>query len=101
MQPVPITTDFWDVQHYVMKFASGLRQVGGFLRLLRFPPPRYNWNIVESVAKHHQAKYIITLVNLSAFQKRIFINTYRDDIYVIVIFRIWILDTKQRLLNAH
>jgi hypothetical protein len=28
-------------------------------------------------------------------------NTYRDDIYVIVIYRIWILDTKQRLLNSH
>jgi hypothetical protein len=26
------------VQHYVIKFASGLRQVGGFLRVLRFPP---------------------------------------------------------------
>jgi hypothetical protein len=27
------------VQHYVIKFVSGLRQVGGFLRALRFPPP--------------------------------------------------------------
>jgi len=27
------------VQHYVIKFVSFLRQVGGFLRLLRFPPP--------------------------------------------------------------
>jgi len=27
------------VQHYVMKFVSDLRQVGGFLRVLRFPPP--------------------------------------------------------------
>jgi hypothetical protein len=27
------------VQHYVIKFVSGLRQVGGFLRVLRFPPP--------------------------------------------------------------
>jgi len=26
------------MQHYVMKFASDLRQVGGFLWLLRFPP---------------------------------------------------------------
>jgi len=41
------------VQHYVMKFVSDLLQVGGFLRVLRFPPPiklnaTYNWNIVES-----------------------------------------------------
>ncbi len=27
------------VQHYVMKFVSDLRQVGGFLRVLWFPPP--------------------------------------------------------------
>jgi hypothetical protein len=28
-----------NVQHYVIKFVSDLRQVGGFLRVLRFPPP--------------------------------------------------------------
>ena len=27
------------VQHYVIKFVSDLRQVGGFLRIFRFPPP--------------------------------------------------------------
>jgi hypothetical protein len=27
------------IQHYVIKFVSDLWQVGGFLRLLRFPPP--------------------------------------------------------------
>ena len=26
-------------QHYVIKFVIDLRQVGGFLRVLRFPPP--------------------------------------------------------------
>ena len=26
------------IQHYVRKFVSDLRQVGGFLRVLRFPP---------------------------------------------------------------
>ena len=37
------------VQHYVIKFVSDLRQVGGFLWVLRFPPPikltatMYNW----------------------------------------------------------
>ena len=29
----------WGVQHYMIKFVSNLRQVGGFLRVLRFPPP--------------------------------------------------------------
>jgi hypothetical protein len=46
MQSVPITTnvvsfnpvhgEVYSIQHYVMKFISDLRQVGGFLR---FPPP--------------------------------------------------------------
>jgi len=27
------------VQHYVIKFVSDLQQVGGFLRVFRFPPP--------------------------------------------------------------
>ena len=27
------------IQHYVIKFASDLQQVGGFLPILRFPPP--------------------------------------------------------------
>ena len=27
------------IQHYVIKFVSDLRQVGGLLRVLRFPPP--------------------------------------------------------------
>ena len=31
------------VQHYVIKFVSDLRQVGGFLRDLLFPPPIFDW----------------------------------------------------------
>jgi len=27
------------LQHYVIKFVSDLRQVGGFLRVPQFPPP--------------------------------------------------------------
>ena len=46
MQSVPITTQWGGgvdslsgrgVQHYVIKFVSDLRQVGGFLRVLRIP----------------------------------------------------------------
>ena len=49
VQSVPITTkvassipahgDVYSVQHYVIKFVSDLLQVGGFLRVLQFPPP--------------------------------------------------------------
>ena len=49
VQSVPITTNvvspnlvhgevYW-IQHYMIKFVSDLRQVGGFLRALRFPSP--------------------------------------------------------------
>jgi hypothetical protein len=27
------------IQQFVIKFVSDLRQLGGFLRVLRFPPP--------------------------------------------------------------
>ena len=49
VQSVPITTkvvssnpahaEDYSIQHYVIKFVSDLRQVGGFLRVHRFPPP--------------------------------------------------------------
>jgi len=48
MQSVPMTNrcefetrsgEVYSRQLYVIKFVSDLRQVGGFLRVLRFPPP--------------------------------------------------------------
>jgi hypothetical protein len=47
MQSVPITTkefefrsgEVYSLQPYVIKFVSDLRRVGGFLRVLWFPPP--------------------------------------------------------------
>ena len=49
VQSVPITTklvssnpangEVYSIQHYVIKFVNDLKQVGGFLRLLQFPPP--------------------------------------------------------------
>jgi hypothetical protein len=35
----PVHGEVYSLQHYVIKFVSDLRQVGGFLRVLRFPPP--------------------------------------------------------------
>ena len=35
----PAHGELYSIQHYVIKFISDSRQVGGFLRLLRFPPP--------------------------------------------------------------
>ena len=34
----PAQSEVYSIQHYVIKFVSDLRQVGGFLRALRFPP---------------------------------------------------------------
>jgi hypothetical protein len=31
--------EVYSIQHYVIKFVSDLRKVGGFPRVLRFPPP--------------------------------------------------------------
>jgi hypothetical protein len=40
------------VQHYVIKFVSVLRHVGGFLRVLWFPPPiKLRYNITEILLK--------------------------------------------------
>jgi hypothetical protein len=49
LHPVPIITKVvslkhahggvYSIQHYVIKFASDLQQVSGFIQVLRFPPP--------------------------------------------------------------
>jgi hypothetical protein len=49
MQAVPIATDVlssnsakgevYSIEHHVIKYVIDLRQVVGFLRVLRFPPP--------------------------------------------------------------
>ena len=33
------SSQVYTIHYYVMKFVSDLRQVGGFLRVFRFPPP--------------------------------------------------------------
>ena len=57
------------VQHYVIKFINGLRQVDGFLRVLRFPPPiklitdditkillKVAWNTIKQTNKQTNRK---------------------------------------------
>ena len=34
----PIQAKLYSIQNYVIRFVNALRQVGGFLRTLRFPP---------------------------------------------------------------
>jgi hypothetical protein len=35
----PVHDEVYSIQHYVIKFVSDLRQVGGYLRVLKCPPP--------------------------------------------------------------
>jgi hypothetical protein len=35
----PAHDEVYSIQHYVMEFVSDLRQICGFLWVLRFPPP--------------------------------------------------------------
>ena len=35
----PVHGEVYSIQLYVIKFVSDQRQFGGFLRVLRFPPP--------------------------------------------------------------
>ena len=35
----PAHGDVYSIQHYVIKFVSDMRQVGGFLRVHQFPQP--------------------------------------------------------------
>ena len=35
----PVHGEVYSIQHYVIRFVSDLRQVGGFLRALRFASP--------------------------------------------------------------
>ena len=35
----PVHDEVYLIQHYVIKFVSDLREVGGFLLVLQFPPP--------------------------------------------------------------
>jgi hypothetical protein len=59
----PLSGEVYPIQHYVIKFVSDLRHVGGFLQvLIQFPPSIKQTAtlymkylvIVESVIKHHK-----------------------------------------------
>jgi hypothetical protein len=84
VQLVPITTKVVSLNpihgevyliHYVIKFVSDLRQVGGFLRVNFGFLHQYNWNIVESSVKHHKPK---TLKLFSTLQKKQYTSLFTD-----------------------
>jgi len=84
MISVPITTyvvssnlDQGEVYNIVTKFASGWRQVGSFLRVLRFPPPiqlKYCWKWRQTPS----SKHIINIIHVIASISRI-LHSNTDD----------------------
>jgi len=52
MSLIPTHGEVYVIQHYVRKFVSDLRQVGGFLCVLLFPPPiKHHHDITEILLK--------------------------------------------------
>jgi hypothetical protein len=39
VRSVHVHSEVYSIQHYVIKSVSDLRQIGGFPRVIRFPPP--------------------------------------------------------------
>ena len=50
--------EVYSIQHYVIKFVSDMRQVGGFLQVLQFPPP-IKWTQVPPFSIHYLLVFII------------------------------------------
>ena len=62
----PDDGEVYSIQHYVIKFISDLRQVGGFLRVLLFSPPiKLTSTISEILLKMVFYTTILTLYSLS------------------------------------
>ena len=83
MQSVPITTqvvssnnsthvEVYSIQHYVIKFDSDLREVGGFLRVLRLPP------LIKLTLKLTQIPFcesFDTTQNVGIFRQDVYLDT--------------------------
>jgi hypothetical protein len=55
MSSNPAHVEVYSEENYVTKIVSNLRQDGGFLRVVWYPP-RYSSNIDESGVEHHKPK---------------------------------------------
>ena len=57
----------YSIQHYVIKFASDLRQVGGFLQLHRYQPLRFFRNCYEFRVKITVLQSTVYLLRISDY----------------------------------
>ena len=76
----PVHGEVYSIQHYVIKFASDLRKVGGF-HSNKTDHHNYNWNIVASGVKHHNHYY----------------THYSDNF---IIFVSWIISRLQKIQSS-
>ena len=88
---MPPTTTYMFTCMHVGKYVSYLPKVGGFLRVLRFPPPikltRHDMTLdVESGVKHQSINKSITHYRVSEILK--YWENVRGDIYTITLIRI-------------
>ena len=74
------------IQHYVIKFVSDLRQVGGFLWVFRFTPPiKLTAMIIEILftcgVKHHQTNKQIcyVLTHLIGFMPKYLVQAHWNN----------------------
>jgi len=93
----------YSIQHHGIKFVSDMRQlqVSGFLQILWFPLPWYNWNINESGVKHHNLypnpihlKANLWIFGAShSFAKAIWYHHWQESLFtaILEVKRIWAL----------
>jgi hypothetical protein len=68
----------YSMQHYVIKFVSDLRHVGGFLLVLWFLPPRCYCNIVESGVRHHNPNNTVNTLFFELYIEEYFIKIFKS-----------------------
>ena len=69
----PVHGEVYLIQHYVIKFVSYLRQVGGFLRVLRCPPPK---KLITTILLKYFFKMALSTINLN--KKRWGLTSFMD-----------------------
>jgi hypothetical protein len=80
---IKVCGEVYSIQNYVIKIVSDLRQVGGFLRVLQFPPPiklTESHNIIEILLK--VALNTITLIKQIIILTTVLVLSYNSKSFV-------------------
>ena len=71
MSSNPVHGEVYSMHHFVIKFVSDLSQVGGFLQVLRFPPPI---KLTATIITELLLKGSLNNINLNLLFCRVFID---------------------------